>query len=50
MVGEPFALPNSGESIKYTVGNPMGFYSSWNSFTLAHHFIVYAACEEAKVD
>jgi hypothetical protein len=42
MIKKPF---DSNGSLKhYSVGNPMGAYSSWASFTLAHHFIVYAAC------
>jgi len=31
--------------IRYSVGNPMGAYSSWNSTTLAHHFVVWKACK-----
>jgi hypothetical protein len=31
--------------IHYEVGNPMGAYSSWNSTTLAHHFVVWKACK-----
>lgn len=47
MVGYPFTWKGSGMpqgDIKYSVGNPMGFYSSWNSFAVAHHFVVYMAC------
>jgi len=48
MVGEPFEY--QGRSISYNTGNPMGAYSSWASFALAHHFIVYVACKKANVD
>lgn len=40
MVGYPFLTPDKGE-VRYEVGNPMGFYSSWGSFALAHHFVVF---------
>lgn len=47
MVGIPFKFQS--KEIKYTVGNPMGFYSSWASFTLAHHFVVFAACQKLGI-
>jgi hypothetical protein len=47
MVGLPFHR-NELSPIVYSVGNPMGAYTSWASFALAHHFIVYSACVEAK--
>jgi hypothetical protein len=33
-------------SISYAVGNPMGFYSSWASFAVAHHFVIYYVCRK----
>lgn len=48
MVGYPFAYQD--EYIKYSVGNPMGFYSSWASFALAHHFVMFYACRKLKMD
>jgi hypothetical protein len=27
----------------------MGAYTSWASFALAHHFLVYSCCKEAGV-
>lgn len=48
MVGYPFNKGNSQESIRYEVGNPMGFYSSWASFAVAHHFVVFLACKRLK--
>jgi hypothetical protein len=50
MVGYPFNKGNSQETIHYKVGNPMGFYSSWASFTIAHHFVVYVCCKRLKMD
>jgi len=46
MVGYPFDCPQLGKESKilYAVGNPMGAYSSWNSFALAHHYVVYRCC------
>jgi len=45
MVGYPFQTLSHGE-ISYATGNPMGAYSSWNSFALAHHYVVYLCCRE----
>lgn len=39
MVGYPFESQLG--NINYSVGNPMGAYSSWNSFALAHHYVLY---------
>lgn len=47
MVGFPFDY--QGRSINYIRGNPMGAYSSWSAFVLAHHFLIYCACKEAHV-
>jgi hypothetical protein len=43
MVGYPFMTPE-GVEVSYSVGNPMGAMSSWSSFALTHHFVVYVAC------
>lgn len=40
LVGHEFWVPWENRSIKYTVGQPMGAYSSWATFTLSHHIIV----------
>lgn len=34
-----FATPN-GQSVRYAVGQPMGFYSSWASMALLHHALI----------
>jgi len=43
MVGFPFDY--LGSKVIYSTGNPMGAYSSFNSFALAHHYIVYYCCK-----
>jgi len=43
MIGTPFYVSPT-ESVNYSVGNPMGAYSSWGSFALAHHFVMYHCC------
>lgn len=48
MVRRGFKTPDN-RYIRYAVGNPMGFYSSWASFALAHHFVVYLACQKVGV-
>lgn len=47
---EPFFVKELKKYISYSVGNPMGAYSSWSSFTLAHHFIIYVACRRCNVN
>jgi len=52
MVGLPFDYKyhNKHESVYYSVGNPMGAYSSWNSFSIAHHYIMYWCSMELGMD
>lgn len=45
MVGYDFKVPLDTRNVKYTVGNPMGAYSSWAVFVISHHFLVYVACK-----
>jgi hypothetical protein len=45
---QSFTLNN--ETINYSVGNPMGAYSSWNSTTLSHHFVVWKACKNKGIN
>lgn len=49
MVGIPFYYPAGKLDITYAVGNPMGAYSSWNSFALTHHYVVYYCCRELGI-
>lgn len=46
MVGQPFRTPE-GDSLIYSVGQPMGARSSWSTFTLCHHLIVHVAAKRA---
>lgn len=48
MVGYPFRYGKS--SINYSTGNPMGAYSSWATFALTHHYLVYHCCRELGID
>jgi hypothetical protein len=52
MVGLPFRWNYSGKVryVSYGAGNPMGAYSSWASFALANHYIVYLSCIEVGVE
>lgn len=47
MVGEEFSSPVG--RVSYRVGNPMGFLSSWASFALGHHFLVFICCQECGI-
>lgn len=47
MVGYPFDYKQ--QKISYAVGNPMGFYSSWASFAVSHHYLVYYCCRKCDV-
>jgi hypothetical protein len=47
MVGKPFEFSN--RIISYSVGNPIGFYSSWSSFAVAHHYVMYYCCRELNI-
>jgi len=44
MVGYPFDY--NKHKLIYACGNPMGAYSSFNSFALTHHYIIYYCCKE----
>lgn len=41
MVDLPFESPIDKEPIKYSVGQPLGAYSSWAVFTLSHHVLLH---------
>lgn len=47
IVGKPLWF--QGVEIFYSVGNPIGLYSSWASFTVAHHFVMFHCCQELKI-
>lgn len=48
MVKYPFDY--NGTPLRYAVGNPMGAYSSWNSFAIAHHYIMFWCCQKLGKD
>lgn len=46
MVG--YAFHSAAGEVRYEVGNPMGAYSSWASFALAHHYVMYRIAQELR--
>lgn len=48
MVGYPFESTTG--PLRYAVGNPMGAYSSWASFAVAHHYVVFYCCKELGIN
>lgn len=50
MVGYPFRLGSAKDELYYGAGNPMGFYSSWASFAVTHHYLIYHACRDLHID
>nr|DAC76944.1 TPA_inf: RNA-dependent RNA polymerase [Entomophthora muscae mitovirus 5] len=38
-----------GKPWRYAVGQPMGAYSSWATFALTHHLVVYSAARRAGI-
>lgn len=50
MVDHPFVVDGlDGKEVYYAVGNPMGAYSSWASFAISHHFVMFVASTRAGV-
>jgi len=45
-----YSYTYEGNEYSYERGNPMGAYSSYTSFALAHHFVVYVACQRTGLD
>jgi len=48
MVDYPFDF--EGEKISYSTGNPMGAYSSFNSFALTHHYLIFYCCKVLGIE
>lgn len=44
-----FYVPWTGDTIKYSCGQPMGAYSSWAVFTLCHHIVVALAAKRCNI-
>lgn len=49
LVNQGFYVPWKNKTINYSVGQPMGAYSSWSTFALSHHLIVQYAAHLAGV-
>ena len=51
MSGRPFewTTKQGTEEVSYAVGNPMGAYSSWASFAVAHHYVVFICCKRLGI-
>lgn len=59
MVGYPFIVNPKGseknlidkdQTFSYSVGTPMGGYTSFHSFALTHHYIIFHCCKELGLD
>lgn len=50
MVGYPFKIKKSNSLVSYGTGNPMGFYSSWASFAVAHHYVMFYCCKKLNIE
>lgn len=51
MIGLPFDYKKGKltDKVSYLTGNPMGAYSSWNSFAIAHHYVMYWCCKKLNI-
>jgi hypothetical protein len=52
MVGLPFEFKFQGKvtNITYATGTPMGAYTSWATFAVAHHYMMYSCCKELGLE
>jgi len=50
LTAEPFYVHWTKEFIKYEVGQPMGAYSSWTTFTICHHLVLQFIQHKLKLD
>jgi hypothetical protein len=49
VIDRDFSVPWDNSSVRYTVGQPMGAYSSWALFAVTHHAIVRLAAKRANM-
>jgi hypothetical protein len=53
MVDRDFVVPpewgHPSRTVRYAVGQPMGAYSSWAAFTLAHHILIRSCFQEIGI-
>lgn len=47
LVNRDFLIDETGATVRYAVGQPMGAYSSWAAFTITHHLVVSYAAHRA---
>lgn len=47
LVGPPLVKHHQSETIRFVVGQPLGYHSSWALFALCHHLVVWWAAERA---
>jgi len=50
LTAEPFYVPWTEGFIHYEVGQPMGAYSSWTTFTITHHLVLQYIHFKLKLD
>nr|AHX84132.1 RNA-dependent RNA polymerase [Sclerotinia sclerotiorum mitovirus 5] len=49
LIERDYKLPD-GNLTRYSVGQPMGAYSSWTTFTLTHHLVVHYAAHKCGIE
>nr|UEP19808.1 RNA-dependent RNA polymerase [Sclerotinia sclerotiorum mitovirus 45] len=49
LIERDYKLPD-GSTTRYSVGQPMGAYSSWTTFTLTHHLVVQYAAHLCNIE
>ncbi|CEZ26297.1 RNA dependent RNA polymerase [Botrytis cinerea mitovirus 2] len=49
LIERDYKLPN-GNLTRYSVGQPMGAYSSWTAFTISHHLVVHFAAHLCGIE
>jgi hypothetical protein len=47
LTNRDYLIPATNESVRYSVGQPMGALSSWAMLAMTHHFIVHVAAWRA---
>jgi len=45
-----FLDPTTNSFVRYSVGQPMGTYTSWSSFTIMNHLMVRLSCKLNNID
>jgi len=50
LINRNFQVGESTEYLRYSVGQPMGAYSSWAVFTITHHLVVHYAAHLCGIE